>query len=153
MSRDNATLSNYHQLRTTHTHLDWSIDWPRQLISGTATLTLKPEGKGAVNEVVLDTSFLDIRAVRVDAADVKWTKAERIQAMGEALTIRLEEPKLDAFKVEIEYSTTKECTALGWLTKEYVFPCPFRSLRSFLTAQKDKPKAGNTLTSTPNPKP
>ncbi|KAI5450536.1 Leucyl aminopeptidase yscIV [Naganishia albida] len=118
MSRDNATLSNYHQLRTTHTHLDWSIDWPRQLISGTATLTLKPAGKGAVNEVVLDTSFLDIRAVTVDAADVKWTKAERIEAMGEALTIRLEEPKLDAFKVEIEYSTTKECTALGWLTKE-----------------------------------
>lgn len=94
MSRDNATLSNYHQVRNTHTALEWHIDWHAQLIAGTATLTLKPETETAVNEVVLDTSFLRIEGVLVDGGQVKWEKAERIEAMGEALTINLPEPTM-----------------------------------------------------------
>lgn len=94
MSRDNATLSNYHQVRNTHTALEWTIDWHAQLIAGSATLTLSPETETAVNEVVLDTSFLHVSGVKVDGVDVKWEKAERIQAMGEALTVNLPEPTL-----------------------------------------------------------
>ncbi|KAJ9118642.1 hypothetical protein QFC22_003862 [Naganishia vaughanmartiniae] len=91
--KDQATLSNYHQVRNLHTHLQWTIDWNDQLIAGTATLTMKPETDEPVTRVVLDTSYLDIRGVKVDGEKVE-------------------------FKLEIEYSTTKECTALGWLTKE-----------------------------------
>lgn len=100
MTRDNATLSNYHQVRNLHTHLDWSIDWQRQLISGRATLTLKPESKTAVNEVVLDTSFLDVTGVKVDGENAEWEKAHRIEAMGEALTVRLKEPKLEEVRTQ-----------------------------------------------------
>jgi leukotriene-A4 hydrolase len=107
MTRDNATLSNYHQVRNLHTHLDWSIDWQQQLISGRATLTLKPESKTAVNEVVLDTSFLDVTRVTVDGESAEWEKADRIEAMGEALTVRLKVPKLEEVRTggNATYST------------------------------------------------
>ncbi|KAJ9101130.1 hypothetical protein QFC21_003348 [Naganishia friedmannii] len=91
--QDQATLSNYHEVRNLHTHLDWTIDWKEQLIGGTATLTMKPETDKPVEKVVLDTSYLDVTGVKVDGEKVE-------------------------FKVEIKYSTTKECTALGWLTKD-----------------------------------
>lgn len=92
---DQATLSNYRHVRNLHTHLDWRIDWPAQLIEGSATLTLRPETKEPVKKVVLDTSFLEIRGVSVGGEDVEYEKAERIEAMGEALTIHLREPMSD----------------------------------------------------------
>ncbi|KAJ9110685.1 hypothetical protein QFC19_001514 [Naganishia cerealis] len=122
--QDQATLSNYHEVRNLHTHLDWTIDWNEQLIGGTATLSMKPETDKAVGKVVLDTSYLDVRQVQVDGEKVQrklkspvsfiqqFTKAGRIEAMGEALTITLPSPRHEEFKVEIKYSTTKQCTAL-----------------------------------------
>ena len=137
MTTDQATLANYRDVRVTHTHLQWHINWAEQLIAGWATLSVRPQtaSAAAVDKVVLDTSFLDIQHVDVDGKQVKWEKAERIEAMGEALTVRLDEPMTDEvsgrarararvsccciahvrwqFKITIKYSTTKNCTALG----------------------------------------
>jgi hypothetical protein len=45
--------------------------------------------------------------------------------MGSALRITLSKPssKGSKVKVEIQYKTTKDCTALQWLDKEYVSLC------------------------------
>jgi leukotriene-A4 hydrolase len=70
-TKDQATLSNYHEVRNLHTHLDWTIDWKEQLIGGTATLTMKPETDKPVEKVVLDTSYLDVFGVKVDGEKVE----------------------------------------------------------------------------------
>lgn len=62
--RDLSTLSNYQDIRTDNIDLDWSIDWDKKTIGGTATLKL--EAIKDVDEVVLDTSYLDIKDVTVD---------------------------------------------------------------------------------------
>jgi leukotriene-A4 hydrolase len=97
---DQATLSNYTHVRNLHTHLEWTINWADQLIAGSATLTLRPETEEPVKKVVLDTSFLDVKSVKVEGREVKWEKAERIEAMGEALTIYLEEPMSEEVSLE-----------------------------------------------------
>ncbi len=67
---DPASLSNFADLLTQHIQLDWTIDWTKQLIHGSVTLTLKPTN-GEVDKVVLDTSHLNISAIKVDGTDVK----------------------------------------------------------------------------------
>lgn len=62
--RDLSTLSNYQDVRTQHIDLVWSIDWDKRIIGGKATLTL--EATNAVDEAILDTSYLDITGVEVN---------------------------------------------------------------------------------------
>ncbi|EJT51631.1 leukotriene-A(4) hydrolase [Trichosporon asahii var. asahii CBS 2479] len=82
--RDLFTLSNYQDIRTDNIDLDWSIDWDKKTIGGTATLKL--EAIKDVDEVVLDTSYLDIKDVTVDG---KKALDEHIEAMGQALHVKL----------------------------------------------------------------
>lgn len=107
--KDLATLSNYLDARTTHIDLDWAIDWEKKIIGGSATVTL--EATKDVEEVVLDTSYLDVQGVEVDGAKavsgnalvftetaLRWLTAivvqeysldERIAGMGSALHVTL----------------------------------------------------------------
>lgn len=62
--KDLSTLSNYQDIRTDNIDLDWAIDWDKKTIGGKATLKL--EAVKDVDEVVLDTSFLDVKDVAVD---------------------------------------------------------------------------------------
>lgn len=62
--RDLSTLSNYQDIRTDNIDLDWAVDWDKKTIGGTATLKL--EAVKDVDEVVLDTSYLDVKDVTVD---------------------------------------------------------------------------------------
>jgi leukotriene-A4 hydrolase len=65
--KDQATFSNYLSIKTTHIDLDWQIDWKKELIGGSATLTL--EAVEEVKEVSLDVSYLDLRRVEVDGKE------------------------------------------------------------------------------------
>jgi aminopeptidase N len=67
---DLSSLSNFAAIRTEHIQLDWTIDWTKQLIHGSATLTMKPT-KSGIDRVVLDTSYLDISGIKVDGEAVK----------------------------------------------------------------------------------
>ncbi|RXK38146.1 leukotriene A-4 hydrolase/aminopeptidase [Tremella mesenterica] len=114
--RDQATLSNYLDVKTLNLHLDWTIDWESQTFGGSCTLTLK-----AVKDlelVILDASHLDIDSVQVDSKDAEWELGTRIGLMGEGLFVTLPTSIKagQTFEVLVKYSTTKECTAVGWLT-------------------------------------
>lgn len=136
---DQATLSNYTEIRTTHIDLDWTIDWDRQVIFGHANLKLQATKDTDV--VVLDSSYLDVKAVHVGGEKATWAHGERIGAMGEGLKIDLKQGlkagqvSVDTerhvgmqaatdcsqeIEVKIVYSTTKNCTAVGWLNPVYV---------------------------------
>lgn len=86
---DKATLSNYQEVKTDHIDLDWSIDWKKQVIHGGAQLRMTATKD--IKTVVLDSSYLDIKKVSVDGAEVKWSHGERIGAMGEGLKIELKD--------------------------------------------------------------
>ncbi|KAK8854951.1 leukotriene A-4 hydrolase/aminopeptidase [Kwoniella newhampshirensis] len=144
--RDLATLSNYLSIVTRHIDLDWTIDWSKKIIWGSSTLKLEVSDEEGVEEVVLDSSYLDIKEVEVEGDKVSWKLDERIGAMGEALRIFLPNPvkKGETVIIRVIYSTTPQCTAVGWLepnqTKSGKFPylfsqCQAIHARSLLPCQ------------------
>jgi hypothetical protein len=84
---DLATLSNYSEIRTTHTELEWAIDWDRQIISGHAKVQL--QAVKDVNNIILDASELDVKSVVMNGEKVKWKLGEKIGVMGAALHVDL----------------------------------------------------------------
>ncbi|KEP52053.1 leukotriene-A4 hydrolase [Rhizoctonia solani 123E] len=116
---DPATQSNYAEITTKHVHFDWVIDWKQRIISGSATHDLIAN-QDNVKQVIFDTSYLEIAGVEVAGAVVKYDLQERHPVMGSALVIPLPSAlqKGDQVVLQINYSTTTQCTAIGWLDKE-----------------------------------
>lgn len=116
--QDIHTHAHLGEIRPTHLDLDWTIDWDRRIFSGSVEHTLVVE-QDAVDRCVMDSSFLDIHSVKVDGEEAKWDLSKRINTLGSALTMQIgKRSQGDKIKVRIEYSTTEQCTALGWLTAE-----------------------------------
>lgn len=107
--RDFATFSNYTDVVTQHLDLDWEIDWKKRVISGSVTLRLA----GKADEVVLDASHLDVHKVEVDGKEVKWDIGEHVGTIGQPFTIH--KVVNGTAHVKVYYSTTKDCSAVGWL--------------------------------------
>ncbi|KAG8705976.1 hypothetical protein FRC11_008642, partial [Ceratobasidium sp. 423] len=116
---DPATQSNYAEITTKHVHFDWAIDWKRRTISGSVTHDLIAN-QDNVEQLVLDTSHLEITGAEVAGATAKYDLKQRHPVMGSALVISLPSAlqKGDKVVVRINYSTTAQCTAVGWLDKE-----------------------------------
>ncbi|KAG8741670.1 hypothetical protein FRC12_015597, partial [Ceratobasidium sp. 428] len=119
VAMDPATQSNYAEITTRHVHFDWTVDWKKRIISGSATHDLEAN-QDNVAQVVLDTSHLDIVDVQVAGNTVEYDLKKRHPVMGSALVIPLSPSLQKGAKivVRITYSTTRECTAIGWLEKE-----------------------------------
>jgi leukotriene-A4 hydrolase len=112
--RDTSTLSNYHNFKTTNTSVDFRIDFDKQKLSGTVSLRLKSLTNAETNEIVLDSSFLDIQHVSVNGNEPEWdVLSSRIEPFGSPLSIKLKEgvPKDEHIQVDIKVSTTKDCVS------------------------------------------
>ena len=114
-----------HQLRvrqepfaSTDAH-SWTLDWTKQIVSGSATHQLQVL-KDGVKEAIFDTSYLDIEKVIVNGQPTKWELGERHHVLGSALHIPLakQHKQGDEIELRVDYSTTSKCTTLGWLTAE-----------------------------------
>ncbi|KAK7041806.1 Leucyl aminopeptidase yscIV [Paramarasmius palmivorus] len=116
---DPTTQSNYTQITTTHISFDWSIDFSKHSIVGSATHDLKVLEDG-VNEVIFDTSNLDLHGIDVEGKPVDYSLKPKHEVMGSALHIPLPSglKKDSTVKVTVRYQTTKSCTALQWLDKQ-----------------------------------
>ncbi|GIZ43671.1 hypothetical protein CKM354_000688800 [Cercospora kikuchii] len=155
--RDPNTLSNYNAWRTKHTTADFNVDFDNKRLTGTVHLTL--EKLADEKQIILDTSYLDIQGVDVGGDQVQWklTK-DRIEPYGSPLTITLEDKHIKTtgseIKLSIGVNTTKDCTALQWLTpaqtsnkkQPYMFSqCQAIHARSLLPCQ-DTPDVKSTYT-------
>ena len=105
--------------------LDWTVDWSQRIIRGKATLHLRARSSSSsVDKVVLDTSYLAIKTCSLveNDKDLAFSIPPKRQhpVLGSALTISLPAPlqKGETVAISIEYATTDECTALGWLNAE-----------------------------------
>jgi leukotriene-A4 hydrolase len=117
--RDPNTLSNYHEWKTKHTIADLAIDFKKQRLHGTVTLQLKSATEKQSEEIVLDTSFLDIQGISVNGTKTKdWVLKDRSEPYGSPLSIRVPggAAKDSIVSVAINLSTTEKCTALQWMT-------------------------------------
>ncbi|KXT07572.1 hypothetical protein AC578_10239 [Pseudocercospora eumusae] len=117
--RDPNTLSNYNAWRTKHTTADFHIDFDAKRLTGVVHLELEKLAKDS--NLILDTSHLDITGVEVEGDKARWELAEsRIEPYGSPLTIHVDEKhhqsSSSTLKLRIGVNTTKDCTALQWLT-------------------------------------
>ncbi|KAK5138211.1 hypothetical protein LTR08_004907 [Meristemomyces frigidus] len=121
-NRDPNTLSNYNAWRTKHTMADFDIDFDAKCLRGTVHLIMERVGKGA-GEVVLDTSYLNVSSVRANNTDLQYSlAASRTEPYGTPLTITIPDSTNSTISatsplaLSIAVQTTKDCTALQWLT-------------------------------------
>ncbi|CAD6445551.1 58725890-8063-44e0-982e-43cedfd9ca4c [Sclerotinia trifoliorum] len=119
MPRDPNTLSNYNNWRTKHTIADLAIDFKKQRVHGTVTLQLESITDKESEEIILDTSFVDVQNIAVDGSKTEeWTLKERTEPYGSPLYVKIPggAAKGTIIALDITISTTDKCTALQWLT-------------------------------------
>ncbi|KAK8089269.1 leukotriene A-4 hydrolase/aminopeptidase [Apiospora hydei] len=99
-TRDPNTLSNYGAWLTKHTTVDFKINFDKQRLEGSVSLDLESLTDKESNEIILDTTSLDISSVKLNSADLKW----ELKQAGHVV------------KLDIALTTTKDCTGLQWMT-------------------------------------
>ncbi|KAL8783944.1 MAG: hypothetical protein Q9213_004274 [Squamulea squamosa] len=117
--RDPNTLSNYNNFLTTHTTAHFKIDFEKNRLEGNVILKLISISDSETKDVLLDTSYLDIKNVSLkDQTLSNWQLLPRFEPYGSALKISLEKEarKDEIFEINIQVQTTDKCTALQWLT-------------------------------------
>jgi leukotriene-A4 hydrolase len=116
--RDPNTLSNYNAWRTKHTTADFTIDFDAKRLKGHVTLALEHLAKDE-RKIFLDTSYLDVSSVEIGGSKADFSLASsRTEPYGSPLTIKVGDKQAneDRIEVRIGVETTKDCTALQWLT-------------------------------------
>ncbi|PWW77874.1 leukotriene A-4 hydrol [Tuber magnatum] len=119
LSKDPNTLSNHLEFSTAHTAISLTLSFSKSSLYGEVELTLKALADG-LKQVVLDTSFLDIKAVAVNGKGAKWIVGDRVEPYGSPLKIDLGKTvnSQDEVIVKVTWGTTEKCTALQWMTPE-----------------------------------
>ncbi|KAF8839796.1 zincin [Paxillus ammoniavirescens] len=114
---DPTTQSNYLDIATENVALNWTIDFEKKRIHGSATHELV--ARVEVSEVIFDTYALDIESVEVNGRETKFQLESEHEVMGSALRIPLPPTRANKrVKIKIAYKTTERCPALQWLAKE-----------------------------------
>jgi leukotriene-A4 hydrolase len=119
LPRDPNTLSNYNNWKTKHTIADLAIDFKKQRIHGTVTLQLESLTEAGCEEIILDSSFVDVQGVSVNGTKTQdWVVKDRTEPFGSPLSIKVpgRAAKSSIVSVAIGVSTTEKCTALQWMT-------------------------------------
>lgn len=129
---DPHSFSRPDQVRVVHMGLDWSIDFERRVLAGSAAMSIDRVDPKA--PLILDSKGLEILGVEVASAQLKpgaegvpalalsenpieWRKTEhklgaQDPMLGRALKIQLPEK---ANLVRVRYATTEKASGLQWL--------------------------------------
>ncbi|KAK4089846.1 leukotriene A4 hydrolase [Purpureocillium lilacinum] len=154
--RDPTTTSNYGAWRTKHTTVDFKLDFDAKRLKGSVILQLESQTDRQSSEVVLDTRFVHVSSVNVNAKESKWELKPHSDPFGAPLHVSVPEgaPKGELIDVAIDLETTDKCTALQWLTPAqtsnkkhpYMFSqCQAINARSIFPCQ-DTPDVKSTFT-------
>jgi len=153
---DPSSYSRPDQVKTTHIHLNWDIDFEKKILTGECVLSLEKVDDAATS-LLLDCKKLNISSAKLDSTGEDLTfKIDGDIGYGSRLEVQLPTGCPKSFKVVFQYSTTSECTALEWLTPEqtaggthpYVFSqCQAIHCRSMVPCQ-DTPSVKATYSAT-----
>ncbi|KAJ8146730.1 hypothetical protein OY671_000226 [Metschnikowia pulcherrima] len=111
---DPTTLSNYKAFSFGTTKLSFKVDFDKKSVSGTVVYRL--ENEDGATKATLDTSHLIVSAARVNGAAAKFEFDEKSQFLGTPLSVALDGTK--SIELQLDFATTKDCTALQFLEKE-----------------------------------
>lgn len=117
---DPSTQSNYADFKVNGTILELSVSFENKKIEGKVQYDLT--NKGYTDKLILDTSVLNIKEVKVDGAVAAFKLNKSKPVLGSALEISV--PKTATINVEIAFETTDKCTAIQFIhgdTGPYVF--------------------------------
>ena len=117
---DPSTQSNYTDFKVNSTTLELSVSFEDKKIEGKVSYDLI--NKAHTGELILDTSVLIIKEVKVDGSVVTFELEEPKPVLGSALRFPI--PQNPAVKVEVSFETTNKCTAIQFIkgdTGPYVF--------------------------------
>jgi leukotriene-A4 hydrolase len=116
--RDPNTLSNYDAWRTKHTTANLKVDFSAKCLRGSVILELESQTNNASQEIILDSSFVDVASIKLGSTPSQWEVKERAGPNGSPVHISVPNGagKGEVVKLEIELATTDKCTALQWLT-------------------------------------
>lgn len=116
--RDPNTLSNYNNWLSTHITANFDILFDQQKLAGNVVHQLKSRTNAESQEILLDTSHLEISSVKVNGKPSQWDFLPALEPYGKALKIKLDHGVQLGGNVEVDISvkTTEKCTALQWLT-------------------------------------
>lgn len=130
--RDPNTLSNYNKWVTKHTIADFAIDFKAQRLTGTVTLNLESLTSRDSEDIILDTSFLDVKEISINGTTSKdWEVKTRSEPYGSPLCIKVPggAGKGELVALEIALQTSEKCSALQWFhaaqTSNKKFPYMF----------------------------
>ncbi|KAI9815560.1 MAG: hypothetical protein M1827_002694 [Pycnora praestabilis] len=112
--RDPNTLSNYNNFVTSHTTANFNIDFTKKQLDGSVTLNLISTTDAEAKEILLDTSHLNIKDVKVDGAAPKWKLLSRFEPYGSALSIELDQGVYYGRSVEVHVGLTLKCRVGMW---------------------------------------
>lgn len=87
--RDPNTISNYHEFITRHTTVNLEIDFKKKALKGRVDLVLDSLNHGTSQEIILDSSYVEVSSVTVNNENVKWELRPRSEPYGSALRIAL----------------------------------------------------------------
>ncbi|KAI0762471.1 metalloprotease [Fomes fomentarius] len=114
---DPSTQSNWQEVASEHVDFDWTIDFAQQTISGSATHLLRVK-KDDVREAIFDTVALHVPKVVIEDRPVRV----RTESCSHGRTPPHPPPPSrkvgDQIRIQIFYTTSKDCTAVQWLEKE-----------------------------------
>lgn len=130
---DPCTLSNYQQFRVLHTALDLQVFFDSKTVAGSVTYKLEKSLASSANEVILDTSNLEIQTVWVNETSVDFSVHDPQPPYGSPLSFPA--PADSTFTTKIKFHTTLKTTALQFIdgnTAPYLFSqCQAIHARSF----------------------
>ena len=85
--RDPSTQANYDIFLTRKINANFTIDFSKKILKGGVILTLEVVGKG--DEIILDTSHLDLSNIVIDGTAAQWELEPRSKLLGSALRIKV----------------------------------------------------------------
>jgi leukotriene-A4 hydrolase len=100
------------QPRVKHVVLDWTVDFQRKVITGSATLIFAAPGSGQLD---LDTRGLDVHTAHALAAhetQVQFVLHPEEPVIGQRLSVQLPH---DTTQLRLNYTTSPDASALQWL--------------------------------------
>ncbi|OHE97552.1 hypothetical protein CORC01_07167 [Colletotrichum orchidophilum] len=151
---DVNTNSNFRDISTNHTALDFTIDFDRKILSG-RTIIIGEARVEELTKVVLDTSHLVIKDVSHAGESLVWALKPENEENGSPLHIELGRSfnTGETIELAVDFETTQETTGLQWFSpsqtddKEYPFmfsQCEAIHARSVFPCQ-DTPSIKSTF--------
>jgi leukotriene-A4 hydrolase len=112
-ARDTASFARPEIARVTHVALDLDADFEAHRMAGTATLDI--QAAPGAQEIILDSSGLEIERITDPAGNVlPFTLGEGDAARGRPLIVRIGAAR----RIAIRYRSGADAAALQWLTPE-----------------------------------